>query len=179
MVNLAQVSNDTWIQVLALIVTTCVAIGGAVLGAKIGANATRAATREAVAAERAAEAQRRREADRDALRALAAECRLNARLLREVPRPHEAAAPIPFLERAVSDWALPVFHVLPGELRARTDALTNDVIYVNTLLRHREQLAERQVIDRSFDAHIQSFARSLPEALDDLASKLERFAAAD
>ena len=174
--DLSQVSDDAWLQVLTLVVTTCLAIGGAFLGARIGAAATRQATQEAIAAAREVEEERRREADLDAIRALAAECRLNARLLREVPRPGEAADPSPFLERAVSNWALPAFPVLPQDLLERTDRITNDVIYLNALLRQREHLSRRQLMNRDFDQHIETFARSLPEQLDTLARELEDFA---
>jgi hypothetical protein len=176
-VDLSQVSDDAWIQASVLVVTTCIAIGGAFLGAKIGANATRAATKDAVAAGRAAEEQRRIDADRGAIRALAAECRLNARLLRDVPRPHEAAAPSPFLERAASDLALSVFHVLGVDLRERTDRITADAIFLNALLSQWGRLSDRQVTDRGFDQYIETFARALPESFDGLASELESFAA--
>jgi hypothetical protein len=178
-VDLGQVSDDAWIQVIVLLVTTCIAISGALLGARVGANATRGATKDAIAAGRAVEEQRRRDAEQDAIRALAAECRLNARLLREVPRPQEAASPSPFLERTASDLALSVFYVLPRELRDRTERTTADVIYLNALLAQREQLSRRQILNRGFDQQIEAFAKSLPESLDDLASQLERFTASD
>lgn len=174
--DLDQIAANDWLQVLTLLVTTCLAIGGAFLGARIGATATREATKEAIAAGRAADEYRRQAASTDAIRALAAECRLNARLLREVPRPHEAAAPSPFLERTVSDWALPAFPILPPDFRERTDRITNDVIYLNALLRQREHLSRRQLINSDFDQHIEAFARSLPDQLDTLAGELETFA---
>jgi hypothetical protein len=178
-VDLSQVSDDAWIQAIVLVVTTCIAIGGAFLGAKIGANATRGATKDAITAGRAAEEQRRIDADRGAIRALAAECRLNARLLRDVPRPQEAAAPSPFLERAASDLALSVFHVLPVDLRERTERITADAIFLNALLAQRDLLSDRHVTDRDFDQRIETFARSLPESFEGVARELEGFAASD
>jgi hypothetical protein len=176
-VDLSQVSDDAWIQAIVLIVTTCIAIGGAFLGARIGASATRGATKEVISAGRVAEERQREEAERGAIRALAAECRLNARLLREVPRPHEVAAPSPFLERAASDLALPVFHVLPPGLRERTELITADAIFLNALLGQRDMLSHHDVVDRAFDRRVEIFAQSLPDAFDDVASELENFAA--
>ena len=63
----------------------------------------------------------------------------------------------------MSDWALPAFPVLPPDLRERTDRITNDVIYLNALLRQREHLSRRQLMNRDFDQHIDAFARLLPE----------------
>jgi hypothetical protein len=179
LVDVDQVSDDAWIQVIVLLITTCIAIGGAFFGARIGASATRNATKDAITAGRAAEEQRRHDVERAAIRTLAAECRLNARLLREVPRPQEVAAPSPFLERTASDQALSVFYVLPPDVRERTERITADVIYLNALLAQREQLSRRQMLDRAFDERISTFAHSLPQSLDDLANELERFAASD
>ena len=176
MVDFGQVSADAWVQVVALLLTTGVAIGGAFFGARLGADATRAATQDAIAADRAAGAARRDAEERDALYALAAECRLNARLLREVPRPDEAAAPSPLLERTAADRALAALHALPGGLRERTDRVTADVVFLNALLGQRGQLSRRQVLDRAFDAEIEAFARTLPEPLDTLAAEIEGFA---
>src|SRR5262245_58083369 len=80
-------SADTVAQIIATVVIGIIAvvgsIAGAILGAQRGAEATHTATTDAIAAEREATLEQRRHEDRVALRALTAECRLNAEALRK------------------------------------------------------------------------------------------------
>jgi hypothetical protein len=176
---MANLSPDTVAQIIATVAIGAIAVWGSIRGAKVGAEvgaaATRAATQQQIDAQRDAAREQRQHEDRAALQAVATECRLNARLLREkrqyMPDPRFMAP----LRQSSLDAATSAIATLPDDLREASQQVVSDVLWFNRLIATRLALLDERgdTVARALRTEVIELGSSLPDRLDALAARLD------
>lgn len=171
--------GSTIVNVAAVLIAAAIAVWGSIRGAnegaKQGAEATLAATRQAINAEQEAAREQRRRETRTAIRALATECRLNARTLREprkyLPDPRFLAP----LRNSALDTATAEISTLPETVQRDAIAVFEDVLWFNRLVSTRiaALTADGEGVAHAHLSELEELGKNLPGQLDDVAGKLE------
>jgi hypothetical protein len=170
-------SREVAAQVGATVVASIIAVVGSILGAlwgaRVGAKATDSATARAIAADREVIQEQREHADNAALRAFAAECRLNAAVLQ--PRNYEPDPRLraPLLITGYTGSASSIAVLSPDD-QVHVQTVMQDVLWFNQLIAAR--LSQHQIgreISGAMATELEQLADNLPRQLTDLATRLD------